>query len=116
MGKLAKNIGLVHKIDEGEYYDIQWIKPNEKSKGFVAKSADYTVIMHFSEEIQDRIRLYGGINRAGIEQLKMESQFRAFKKQNAAFKQDLENAKASATLGPMKKNRNLALELAYQNY
>jgi len=52
---MAKQIGLTQQVDEGEFKGIQFVKPSEKTKTMVARSADYTVIMHFNEAMKARL-------------------------------------------------------------
>lgn len=47
LGAAAKNMGLIQDADEGDLNGYQYIRPTEKQKSMVARSADYVVFMHF---------------------------------------------------------------------
>jgi len=97
---MAKTIG-VKKLDEGEFYGIQFIKPNQKSKGFTAKSQDYTVIMHFNDIIKQKI-VANGITEDGIDQAFQDYQLENFKRKNLHIQSgdmNLNSLKAQNTIG-----------------
>jgi len=60
----VKEMGVT-QLDQGEFYGIQFIKPNQRSHGYTSKSADYTVIMHFNDIIKQKI-IANGITEEGI--------------------------------------------------
>lgn len=82
LGEEAKHIGLVQNMDHGDIFGIQFVKPTDKKSKFVSKSSDYTVIMHFSNYIRQKI-MERGVTPEGIEQAFQDFQFHAFKQKNA---------------------------------
>jgi hypothetical protein len=61
---LGKNLKLLvneaNDYQEGEYFGIQFIKPKDKDKTFIAKpynSVHYVVLMHFNENIRDKVKM-----------------------------------------------------------
>ena len=64
---LKGNIHDEEKHEEGGFYRIAFIKPNRFIKEYIAKSKDYTVVMHFNEQIRNKINFAGGISEAKID-------------------------------------------------
>ena len=88
-------------MDQGDIYGIQFVKPTDKKSKFVSKSTDYTVIMHFSNYIRQKI-MERGVTAEGIEQAFQDFQFNSFKQknsiQNINFPSAIEDADARMTL------------------
>lgn len=66
LGEMAKTLGINQNLEEGEFHGIQFIKPNQKSKGYMGKSSDYIVIMHFDKNMRELIA--HGLTDRNIEQ------------------------------------------------
>ena len=52
LGNFAKEIGLKKNLVQSEIKGITYIKPNYNGMGWVAKSEDYVVIMHFNKNLR----------------------------------------------------------------
>jgi len=54
LGKMAKNIGITNYPEvSSEIKAVSEIKPDDRAKGYAAKSEDYVVIMHYNEAFKD---------------------------------------------------------------
>jgi hypothetical protein len=66
LGDLAKQL-FKHDHEEDEISGKKVLLPNKESNGYTTKSKDYTVIMHFSKLIRNKIMEHG-LTDDGIEQ------------------------------------------------
>lgn len=52
LGNFAKEVGLKKNLETAEISGVVYIKPNFNGHGWVAKSRDYVVIMHFVKDLR----------------------------------------------------------------
>jgi len=105
LGNFAKEIGLKKNLDTAEIKGVNYIKPNHSGIGWVAKSRDYVVIMHFNKNLG----VYGQkIKEENIEKAYHQYQFDNFKKNNTIqsnhFPSQVENIKPEMTFKEKSKN------------
>ena len=100
LGMIAKNFGLVKNFEDTDIGPYSFIKPSERNKGYVAKSNDYVVIMHFNENLKGI--LINDVNEYVVDQAFQDFQYNNFKRENLVKNYnfntgDLENVKNNQT-------------------
>lgn len=59
---LKSLVGKEKKMSEGEYYGIQFIRPKDKDKSYIARAAEadgehsYIIVLHFNDTIRNKLR------------------------------------------------------------
>jgi hypothetical protein len=56
---LKQLVNEANDFNEGEYFGIQFIRPKDKDKTFVAKpynNIHYVILMHFNNHISDKLK------------------------------------------------------------
>ena len=116
---MAKTMGFGGNEDLGDFKSISFIKPNEKGKPhpLIARSKDYTVVMHFNDAMRDRLILHTGgiVNSAAIDavyHIDHENNW-VRKQQKLNLPKELENLQPGQTFTIKRRNQFGGLDLEF---